>query len=197
MEKTGSTILLILGILFVLGMGVGGYYLGRYLDLEEAKKNQTPVVREKGDPKVTKTYKNDDVRVELKYPGDFKLIEANLKDADSTSYFRLVNDNGSVFGYQRKSTKGTEIVCDESDVEGTKGNNKKCTYITDLVRFARYIDTSKSNSQDGEYWVIAENVSADKAGVFKYNSSNGFYYYAMSSTDLDILDTIMKSVVRK
>ncbi len=197
MEKSGSTILLVLGILLVIGMGVGGYYLGRYLDIQEAEKVKAPVVRVKGDPKETKTYTNSDVNIELKYPGDFKVIEAKLQDSDSTSYFRLVNEEGSVFGFERSSKSGTQVICDESDAQGTKGNNKKCEYITDLVRFARYLDTSKSNSTEGEYWVIAENVSADKAGVFRYDSSNGFYYKAMSSTDLERLDEIMKSVVRK
>jgi hypothetical protein len=200
MEKSGSTILLVLGILLVIGMGVGGYYLGRYIDVQEAKKVVSVKERlPEADTTADKTFSYENIKVTFTYPGDwtkrvYELVEGGKKVYEVS----IVSPDGSYFYYNMSELAGKTTKCDANDPEGKVSGNSKCTFIYDGdSKFARYVDASKSSSELGEYWVVAEPFDSDKPGIYEHFSSNGFHYEAKNSDDLEELDKIMKSVVRK
>lgn len=200
MEKSGSTILLVLGILLVIGMGFGGYYLGRYLDIQEAKKNV--VVKERlpeADTTADKTFSYDNINVTFKYPGDWtKRVYELVEDGKKVYEVSVVSPEGSYFYYIMSELAGKTTKCDANDPEGKVSGNNKCSFIYDGdAKFGRYVDASKSNSELGEYWVVVEPFNSEKPSIYEHFSSNGFHFEAKNSDDLEEMDKIMKSVVRK
>ncbi|MCC7290271.1 hypothetical protein IT417_03415 [bacterium] len=179
-----------IALLLVVGMGFGGYFLGRYLDTQAlAKQNE----------QTTKIFKS--LGVEFKYPGNWVLNKGNYIE-DSTGrvdFVRVVSPSGSYF-YYSKVEKGDflEGTCDASDVSGTAGSTTmSCVFKkSEESNFARYKVDEKSNTDNGTYWAVAEPSDSLNADKYSYNSKDSFYYQSMSDTDLVELDKIMESVKR-
>lgn len=182
MEGNGNkTVLGIIGLLVVIGMGVGGYYLGWFLDKQAYEKKINELAG------VNKVYNNETLGIKFSYPGDWSSAEYESKDG--TVRIFTTGDKGVEFGYVAKLEQGNIYVCDEKEPNGNDRFTKKCTFVTGSPVFGRFEETV-----DGEkLWIITE------SGLGKYVSYEGDYFYYKNATqsDLTTLDKIMKSVVRK
>ena len=188
-----NTLLTILGLLLIIGMGVGGYFLGWYLDKVAGDKQQE-VITERN--KLPKTYTNPEMKIKFVYPGTWTITQPS-GDAYNT-IVTVTKDNGTEFVFLNgKAESGTIKTCDEADPNGTTTGSQKCTFQKGTnFSYGRFEDSTKSSSESGKFYGIAEPASQSEAKKYIFNSLQGFYYKAVSDSDLTELDNIMKSVER-
>ncbi|HRI05453.1 MAG TPA: PsbP-related protein [Candidatus Dojkabacteria bacterium] len=203
-EGNSKALPLILGILFILGMGVGGYYLGKTIDTQayEEEKAKNPVVDLSSQ---VKKYTNDDLGISFDYPGDWGILEYEPKDDELIESFdatlvTVTSPNGSQFIYTNqtmtKALAGYTERCDSNDPNGNEGDNKKCIFIgSGDTDFARY-ETDDPNISPG--WNIAElgDVKSNP-DLYLFSPADSFQYYVAKESDLTVLDKIMGSVTRQ
>ncbi|KKR06355.1 MAG: hypothetical protein UT34_C0001G0395 [candidate division WS6 bacterium GW2011_GWF2_39_15] len=194
--KKSNILPIILIVLLVGGMGVGGYYLGRYLDLEEAKKNS-----QNQSVATTKKYSNSTFKIKFDYPSDWTLTEANETDAEEVKSARSVtvkSSSGSEFIYYHAvldTPIETDTACDEDDPNGDEDGNFPCQFITGIAKFARYENFDDSDL-DLTIWHIAEVQDPSTPKVYTFDPNDYFAYRVRNNSDLLDLDKIMKSVER-
>lgn len=179
-ESSKNGIISVLGIILVIAVGVGGYYLGWFLDKQAYEKKINELSG------VNKVYSNETLGIKFSYPGDWSPVEYTT-DGKTIKIF-TIGDRGVEFGYVAKLEQGDIYVCDEKEPNGNDKFTKKCTFVPGSPVFARFEETVGGE----KLWIITE------SGLGKYVSYEGdhFYYKNATQNDLTTLDKIMKSVVR-
>lgn len=188
-SKSGGKIFTtILIVIFLIGLGFGGYFLGQYLDAMAAKKQAEQRPTEF-------TYSNDTLKIKFKVPADW--IKDESINADS-SFVSFKNKEGSQFIYSQSNTADVDIqVCDEADPEGSAEGIEACTFISGgKIKFARYKEESTNSAEVGDTWIILEPAEVTNPGKYLVDRTGFFYYVSKSDKDLTTLDNIMKTVER-
>lgn len=194
---------LILVILVMVGLGFGGYFLGKTIDTNayEAEKQKDPVVDLSS--KII-PYSNAELGVRFDYPGDWGLLVYEPKDEELLESFdatiiTVTSPNGSQFivtsQTMTKSLSGYSERCDSNDINGNEGDNKKCVFVTDGgTKFARY---ESDDPRIAPGWNIAELGDAEaNPDVYLFSPADSIQYHVAVQSDLAILDNIMKSLTR-
>jgi hypothetical protein len=184
---------LILFVLLIAGFGIGGYYLGMYLDTQELDRksaDKTPTVI-----KTTK-YTNSDLGISFDYPETWAIKEEGL-DSDIT-VVKVISTLGSEFIYTKDTTKDTSSpkYCDTANKGGVVGESEKCEYFQGKSNnnYARFEDLEKD--PEGDILNIAEQGSDSSVNWYKYDPNDGFVFVVKGDGDIAYLDGIMITVIR-
>lgn len=180
MDGVKKTLSAVISIFIILAFGVGGYFLGWYLDKQAAAKADSEMSG------VNLVYTDSDFK--FSYPRDWNRVTSSV--SGNTKKIFTTSPNGSEFGYLLDTQAGTTYsVCDTKTPNGNNKIIKKCTFVTGTPEIARYIVSTTGGVTE---WRVAEKDGT----IFVSKDSKTFYYKAKSDADLVILDKIMKSVVK-
>lgn len=168
-NKTKQSLIIVGMFIAVIGIGVGGYFLGKYLDTQKLEKqynltNTLDTVKEGYE-----VFVSDKYNYGLTYPTDWE-----GGDSDTGISFTSPNESIFLFSYI-EAGHNFDLTCDNHDCIDGNG-------------FSRYIDETLSDDES-DFWVIVEDKYSDK--------QNYFAYIAFDNNDLEALDNIMSSVQAK
>lgn len=184
--------------ILIIGLGFGGYFVGKVIDESANKK----AIAENQDriSKLYARYTNNDFKIDFIYPKDWKVETVTKPENVSENIIEGVTvtaPTGSRFVFQKitnnKELENDVYSCDKTDPNGTKDNNEKCTFLD--AKFARFPSNTKDQT-GGERWSVAEQVDSYNPDIFVNNPNNDFGYFVVNSSDLDKLDAISKSIKR-
>lgn len=193
MEGSGSSkiVLTVLVVILLAGLGFGGYFLGKFLDIQAAKKQAAEVNRnvKAGE------YENKSLGIKFSYPKDWSLDQKMETDS---SFVSVRNSKGSEFIFSNSKTADSNIqVCDEEDPTGVADGVEACTFISDgKIKYGRYKEEAANSSEVGDTWIVLEPAEVTNPGKYVVDRAGFFYFISKSEADLEELDKIMKSVER-
>lgn len=188
-----SWLVIILLIVFSIGAGFGGYYLGKYIDTKalDAKSIQDDMIE-------WKTYDSGLLKVHFTYPPDWTVSEKTEKDGNDKDIKKLSvkSPNGSelvVYNSEGNNYKEVILYCDKNSPTGNDKEIQDCLfYSQNDVEFGRYVNISKTDSVS-IYWSVTELID----GKYMWRNNNYVEYVVKSSKDMSILDLIMISLTRE
>ncbi len=190
-----SWLVITLLIIFSIGAGFGGYYLGKYLDTKalEAKSNI-----DSKDLIVWKEYKSTALKLSFTYPPDWTVSEKTEKDSKNRDVTKITAKSPNNSEYIVKSVNGLAadkytFTCDKAKPEGDKLNIQACIFITDGdYSFGRF--TPLDGLKDDEtIWDVAENID----GKYEWNNFVNAQFIVKDTKDTSVLDSIMISLTRE
>jgi len=191
-----SSLVIILLIIFSIGAGFGGYYLGRYLDIQ---KLNTKVMEQQLDYDVWKEFSDSKFPFTFQYPPEGWTVK--VEDSVSSGGLNVskvlltsTDKNEISFSYIKEvpSDKSVEFVCDSATKKLNDNAGTSCYAVYDnstgqpILSFFRFVlpDGEKEGSTT---WTLA---LQDK-GKFSYNNKLSANYTVVVEDKLSILDDIL------
>ncbi len=195
MENTGTKWYVVFGVfMLVLLFGAGGYYLGRYMDIQEAKKKSADNI-----PAVVKTtkYTNTDLKISFDYPETWT-VETN-SGTPGVTIVKVVSPAKSELVFTKDTTdeKLSLGYCNLADKDGKEDGAQKCEFLEGKKDndFARYADLVVDST--GDTWNVAEQGKDQVSNWFKYDPKNGFKYILKDVSDTSDMDAILMTLIRE
>jgi len=190
----GKTAVVILGIVFVVAFGIGGYFLGQYFDTKNFIKEQEAAGALKD------TYTNEALGITLEVPSNVNVYEGNFDTGEDD-----VESNGFYIELESGSKVEFELYEGESKLDGYLGectvDDTDCTFVTmeNGSKYGRFLNPEDDDPTEdgGEIWYIAEEtIDSEGDKYYYYSPVNGFTFFVKNDSDISVLDGIMKTLER-